>query len=257
MKALHGEAAFELVKGIALIPGKLDNVFGYFALDTGATQTVLNKTYCGVADTKAEKAITFDKGTKNSDILRKNRVLLTVADKEIEVTNPLIMDMAYVEIPLRSEKPELVFLGSIGADLIGTERLIVDYIHKQAFFQADEALKNAKEVQLFAEKLPVIEVEIQEKAYRFVLDTGASHFVMDQSIAPMEAICNSSDADAPHCIKSLRFAGREYQNIAGMVTDLASVRNALHVDGIIGYQLLRYYICCFDYKAGRLYLSQE
>jgi hypothetical protein len=58
-----------------------------------------------------------------------------------------------------------------------------------------------------------------------------------------------------HCIKSLHFAGREYQNLKGMVTDLSAVRDALHVDGIIGYQLLGDYICCFDYKAGRLYLT--
>lgn len=30
----------------------------------------------------------------------------------------------------------------------------------------------------------------------------------------------------------------------------------LHVDGIIGYQLLKDYVCCFDYKDKLLYLAQ-
>jgi predicted aspartyl protease len=258
MKNLQGKVIiFELVKGIALIPGKIDNICGYFALDTGATQTTLNKAHCGAVNTAAEKAITFDNGTQSSEIASMDKALLTVANTEIEVANPSVMDMTYVEVPLRTENPDLVFLGSIGADMIGTERLVVDYIHKQAIFHADKVPSNAKEIPLSVETLPIVEIEMQDKAYRFVLDTGANQFALDQAVAPMEIICDSDDADAPHCIKSLRFAGREYQNITGVVTDLSSVRDALHVDGIIGYQLLKDYICCFDYKAGRLYLSQE
>jgi hypothetical protein len=258
MKKLQGkEIPFELVKGIALISGKIDNICGYFALDTGATQTVLNKTYCCLTDATVEKAITFNNGTQSSELASKDKVLLTVGDTEIEVDNPVIMDMTYVETPLRDENPKIVFLGSIGADMIGKERLIVDYIHKLAIFYADKVPANAKEIPLFVEILPIVEVEIQEKSYRFVLDTGANHFVMDQSVAPMEAICDSTDEDAPHCMKSLRFAGREYQNITGMVTDLTALREDLPIDGIIGYQLLKDDICCFDYGAGRLYLSQE
>jgi hypothetical protein len=258
MNQLQGKPiAFRLVKGIVLIPGKIDNIAGYFALDTGATQTILNKAHCGAVNTAAEEAITFDNGTQSSEIASMDKALLTVADSEIEVASPCVMDMTYVEVPLRAENPDLVFLGSIGADMIGTERLVVDYIHKQAIFHAGEVPANAKEVPLSIEILPIAEIEIQEKFYRFVLDTGANQFAMDQAVAPMDVIDESGDAEVPHCIRSLRFAGREYQNIMGIVTDLTSVREALHVDGIIGYQLLKNDICCFDYRAGRLYLSQE
>lgn len=261
MENLQGKAIkFKLVKGIVLMDGKIDHISGYFALDTGATQTVLNKAYCRISDRGVKEestAITFDNGTQNSRIVSKENALLTIADKEIEVADPLFMDMAYVEVPLRTEDSKLVFLGSVGADMIGKERLIVDYIHKQVIFNAENVLKNAKVVQLSVEKLPIIELEIQEKSYRFVLDTGASNFVIDQSVAPMEVIGNSSDAEAPYYIKALRFAGKTYSNLTGIVTDLSAVRKALSVDGIIGYQLLKDYICCFDYKAGLLYLSQE
>lgn len=101
-----------------------------------------------------------------------------------------------------------------------------------------------------------MELEIQQRTYRFVLDTGANHFVMDQAAAPMEVIGSSADKEAPQNIKSLHFAGKEYNNITGIVTDLSSLRNMLHVDGIIGYQLLKDYVCCFDYKDELLYLAQ-
>lgn len=132
-KLLQGKVIpFELVKGIVLIPGKADGVPGHFALDTGATQTVLNKTHCGAADAKTREAITFDNGTQNSALASKERALLEIEGEEIERNDPALMDMTYVETPLRSEKAGLVFLGSIGADLLGTGRLVVDYIHKKA-----------------------------------------------------------------------------------------------------------------------------
>lgn len=166
------------------------------------------------------------------------------------------MDMDYVERPLRETRPTLAFLGSIGADILGVGRLIIDYPHRQVIFRAAKIPESDKVVKLSIEKLPIVELEIHQRTYRFVLDTGANHFVMDQAAAPMEAIGSSADKEAPQNIKSLRFAGKEYNNITGIVTDLSSLRNMLHVDGIIGYQLLKDYVCCFDYKDELLYLAQ-
>lgn len=250
------KAAFELIDGIILVSGEIENVSGYFAIDTGAAQTVLNKIYCDLATNVVEKeAITFDNGTQNSGIMVKDTERISVSGEEIELNNVSIMDMDYVERPLRKTKPGVVFLGSIGADILGGGCLIIDYPRKRVIFSAAKIPENAKVVKLSIEKLPIVELEIQQKTYRFVLDTGANHFVMDQATAPMEAICSSSDKDEPQNIKSLHFAGKEYKNITGIVTDLSSLRNMLHVDGIIGYQLLKDHVCCFDYKNGLLYLA--
>lgn len=247
--------AFELVDGIALIRGKIGDTAGHFALDTGAAQTVFNQTYCDTANAAAKEAITFDGGTQSSKVSSGDSIRFTLSDEEIELKKPLLMDMTYAETPLRKEKPDLIFLGSIGADRLGTGLFLMDYPQRQAVFQADAVPASAKEIRLSVEKLPVVELEIQQKPYRFVLDTGANHFAMDRTVTPVEFICDSGDADAPHCIPSLTFAGMEYQNLTGMVTDLSAVRDALQVDGIIGYQLLKDYVCCFDYENERLYLK--
>ena len=66
------KVAFELIDGIILVPGEIKNVFGYFAIDTGATQTVLNKTYINSTTNIVEKkAITFDNSTQSSGISMK------------------------------------------------------------------------------------------------------------------------------------------------------------------------------------------
>lgn len=56
---------FELADGIILIPGSVNGIAGHFAFDTGATQTVLNKTYFSGNQAGEEKeAITFDSSEK-------------------------------------------------------------------------------------------------------------------------------------------------------------------------------------------------
>ena len=348
----HKKVAFELIDGIILVSGEIKNVSGYFAVDTGATQTVLNKTCIGVQGATAvfgramqhrwlchppclpsgrlrrlsrhrrrlaaensegplgaptgglarpqgesrltpaepenaasvpvgtpsgvvsplytdtyihsttniveKKAITFDNSTQSSGISMKDTESISVSGEKIELNNVNIMDMDYVETPLRKAKPTLSFLGSIGADILGVGRLIIDYPRKQVVFGATKTPENAKMIKLsFTSKLPIAELKIQQKIYHFVLDTGANQFVMDQAAAPMEMICSSSDIDAPQNIKTLEFAGKKYNNIHGIVTDLSPLRKKLHVDvdGIIGYQLLKDYVCCFDYGSELLYLA--
>lgn len=255
------KVAFELIDGIILVPGEIKNVFGYFAIDTGATQTVLNKTYINSTTNIVEKkAITFDNSTQSSGISMKDTESISVSGEKIELNHVHIMGMDYVEVPLRKTKPALSFLGSIGADIFGVGRLIIDYPRKQVIFGATKIPENAKMIKLsFASKLPIAELKIQQKIYHFVLDTGANQFVMNQATAPMETICSSSDIDAPQNIKTLEFAGKKYNNIHGIVTDLSPLRKKLHVDvdGIIGYQLLKEYVCCFDYGSELLYLAQE
>lgn len=160
---------------------------------------------------------------------------ISIGDENIALQNVPVMDMGYVETPLREAKPNLHFLGSLGGDVIGTKRLIVDYIHKQVIFHATEIPANAKTVKMPVQKLPMVELKIRQTEFCFVLDTGANHFVMGQSVAPMDGIGVSSDKDAPHSIPSLTFAGREYKDVTGMITDLSAIRKELHVDGITAY----------------------
>ena len=252
------KAAFELIDGIILVPGAIKDTSGYFAIDTGAVQTVLNRIYCASAPgSEIKEALTFNGGMKPSDISTGSAEKISVAGWEITLSSALTMDMDYVERPLRKGRDDLVFLGSIGADILGTGLLLIDYPNKQLDFCVSKIPEHAKRVKMIIEKLPTVELEIQQRTFRFVMDTGANHFVMDREAVPMGAIVASSDKDAPQMLKSLHFAGREYRNITGMTADLSAVRDKLQaqVDGIIGYQLLKEYLCCFDYKNEWRYLA--
>lgn len=170
------------------------------------------------------------------------------------MNNTPTMDMSYVETPLRTIKPGLCFLGSIGADLIGKDRLLIDYNDKHLVLNAPAFPEDAKKVKLSVDRLPIIELTVNDKNYRFVLDTGANHFVMDHSIAPLNQMISAPDGSGTFAIPSILFAGSEYQDVVGLVADLSAMRQTIPVDGIIGYQLLKDNICGFDFKHEYLYL---
>lgn len=249
--------SFELVDGIILIPGRVGSAEGHFAFDTGATKTVLNSAYCKQSsDADDKSAVTFDAGTQSSRIGTADETVVSFGGLEATLQSQPVMDMAYVEQPLRASMPELCFLGSIGAELIGKGRLIVDYPSRKIVFNALEIPAGAIETALSVELLPLVELEIGGEAFRFILDTGANHYVFDQTRAPMQLL-SAPDENGLRSIPSLVFAGEEYRDISGLVTDLSSVREAVPADGIIGYQVLNGHICCFDFENGRLYLARR
>lgn len=248
--------AFELVDGIVLLPGMVGETKGFFAFDTGATRTVINQKYCDMdkALSADKDAITYDNDTKSSKVSKLEKITISYADEDTVIDNPTVMDMTYVETPLKKSKDDVVFLGSIGADLIGKNPLIVDYVNKEIVFNASEVPVSLKKYPIKVEMLPVIELGLGESKYRFVLDTGANHFLMDKESAPSDYVLSNNEAGATHIIPAFHFEDQEYKDITGVVTDISAIKNALHVDGVIGYQLLKDRICYFDYKSESLYM---
>lgn len=254
MAASHAHDV-ELVDGIVLVPGSVNGLEGHFALDTGATETVLNATYCdGARGGEGEPALTFDSSVQSSATLTADEASISFCDEVHELRGATLIDMGYVETPLRAVKSDLRLLGSIGTDLIGRGRLLIDYVHASIVLDAAPFPEGARKVPLYAELLPVVELSLQDQSFRFVLDTGANGFVMDRSVAPMDQLAAPTERDGLYVIPSLSFAGMEYQDVSGMVADLSAVREAVPVDGIIGYQLLRDQVCGFDFDEGQLYL---
>lgn len=247
---------FELVDGIVLIPGRVGNTEGFFAFDTGATRTVINQNYCdmGNASVMEKEAITFNNATKGSKVSKLDTVHIFYTDIETVIEKPTIMDMTYVETPLRKTKEDIVFLGSIGADLIGREALIIDYVDKKIVFNASKVPSSLKKYPMKVEILPLIELGIGASKYRFVLDTGANHFLMDKDSAPLDYFIPDSTGGVTHKIPELFFEDLEIKDITGVVTDISALKNALHIDGIIGYQLLKDKVCFIDYKSESLYM---
>ncbi|MBE7005095.1 MAG: hypothetical protein E7425_12625 [Ruminococcaceae bacterium] len=248
-------AAFELVDGIILLPGTAEGAEGHFALDTGATRTVLNRTYCALPGENVQNAVTFSGSEQSSAVTKLEDARVRFADTDLWLVSVPVLDMSYVECPLRDAGAFGVrFLGSIGANLLSTGRLVIDYHACRVVFNASSVPPHTREAPLFNETVPVIELDLGEGAQRFALDTGANHFIIDRACAP-RALLGSVPDGMPCTLPPFRFAGREYVGVEGLVTDLGGMREALHVDGIFGYQLLRESVCCFDFAAGFLYLS--
>ncbi|MBQ9460073.1 MAG: aspartyl protease family protein [Oscillospiraceae bacterium] len=248
-------APFELVDGIVLLPGTAEGAKGHFALDTGATQTVLNRRYCTRSGEASDDAVTFSGSEQSSAAVKLDAAEISFAGITIRLDAPTLLDMSYVEQPLRNGgMPSLRFLGSIGANHLCSGRLVVDYPARRVVFNASAVPAHTREVSMSVETVPVIELDLGAGPQRFALDTGANHFAIDQNAAARELL-DAAPVGMPRILPPFRFAGREYAGLDGLVADLAGICEALRVDGIFGYQLLRDSVCCFDFDAGRLYLT--
>lgn len=245
--------AFEAVEGIVLIPGGVDGTAGYFAFDTGAMETVLNSARVGAGGGAHSDAVTFSGGTRASRVTTKDGAVLSFGGITAELDAPKAIDMSYVEAPLRKARADICFLGSIGADLIGDERFILDCPGRALIFNPTRLPERAAEVPLVSrDPLPVIELTVGDRPLPFVLDTGANHFVIDRAAAPMDALCPVPGQRGVYRIPALRFARAEYRDVTGLVSDLSAMRESLRAEGIIGFQLLRPRVCVFDYPNERL-----
>src|SRR3712207_5935227 len=108
---------FETVSGIILMKAAVNSTDGFMAFDTGAMQTCLNRVYFPSLAGKSVEVAKFDQDIQTASAaeavcdLRCHRWSVSGA-------SVLLLDMNYVEAPLRQLKPELRFLGTIGIDLI-------------------------------------------------------------------------------------------------------------------------------------------
>lgn len=246
-----------ILDGIVLVPGSLDGVEGCFALDTGATETVLNLAhYDGPADVPADSGITYDRETKVNRVFFAEDASIVLGGEEVPLKRVSVMDMGYVEGPMRGLDEGLTLLGAIGADVIGSGRLLIDYLWDLIIFNPVVIPPGWHQVELSVGTLPTVMVGLSGGTYPFIIDTGANHFVVDPAVAPMDALSPSEEDDGVYVIDSLVFAGWEYSGLTGLVSDLSAIRRHVDAVGIIGYQLLEGRRCCFDYRAGRLYLGR-
>lgn len=244
----------EIISGIILIPGSAEGRAGYYALDTGTARTVLNLSYL--------QHLTDNAGSYEiSEYIHDERCAKAKSTKEISlfcggefirVYDPAMINMACMETPLRSISIDLCFLGSIGMDLLGRSRMVIDSPARKVIINPTTEYQHLETVPFQLERVPIVTVQIDSKNYRFVLGTAANHFVMDQASAPA-SLLEINENGMTHLIPVLTFGQSQYYGLKGILTDLSEIRKTLRVDGIIGSQLLHDRVCLFDFKQEALH----
>ena len=120
---------YKLVDGILLIPAAANGKEGFFAFDTGAMQTAVNKAHFPELQGEQINIAKFSEEVKET--VADQGVLDNLRVPGIERTNMpvLIMDLMYVENALTPSMPDLMFLGTLGIDVISKYTVLLDYNH--------------------------------------------------------------------------------------------------------------------------------
>ena len=153
--------ASRLIKGIMLLPATADGQEGYFAFDTGAMQTAVNRAYFPELQGDTIEIAKFTEGVKKTNAEEGMLTTLNVAGIAREQLPVLLMDLMYVEKELKTVDPEIRFLGTMGIDVIRDYTVLLDY-EKQEIVLDPEVPDFAaqREAHMRLEKLPIIPVEI-------------------------------------------------------------------------------------------------
>ena len=209
---------YKLVNGIMLIPATANDKEGFFAFDTGAMQTAINKAYFHMP--------------------------------------VLIMDLMYAENALKKIMPDLKLLGSLGIDVIRNYTVLLDYTVNEIILDPEYAFENQTIIPMSCEKLPVIEVEAANRTCQFVLDTGANTCLLGQSFQDDPQLILVSETQNIVTIPIVHVGENDYKSITATISDISAIQKRVSVDGVIGYQILSPQRSVLDFKNNRIIMEK-
>lgn len=247
---------FRLVKGIVLIPATADGQEGYFAFDTGAMQTAVNRAYFPELQGNTIEIAKFTEGVKKTNAEEGMLTTLNVAGIAREQLPVLLMDLMYVEKELKTEDPEIRFLGTMGIDVIQAYNVLLDYEKQEIVLdpaQTDFASQRVAPMRL--EKLPIIPVEMNGETMDFVLDTGASVCLLGERFRTMPGLTPVQDMPNVMMLPALTVAGKTYAQLMAVLSDITPIQQKVPVEGVIGYQVLSPQRSLLDFRGQRLLLE--
>ncbi len=245
---------FKNLAGIMLIPARANGVEGWFAFDTGAMQTSLNRSYFPELVGETKQVAIFDENVALSGAAETNLQELVFGNIAVNDLPVILMDMTYVETSLRTVEPDIRFLGSIGMEAFGNVPILLDYEHSKITAAPDIDTDGAEKFPLSMEALPVITLELAGESHRFVLDTGANTCLLSSELSGTITATPLPDSPGVYVISSVKAGTHQYQNVNAVFTDLSHIRDRVDVDGVIGYQILSPQLSLLDFPNAALYL---
>lgn len=229
---------YKLVGGIILISVTVDGQKGFFAFDSGAMQTAINKAHFPEMHGKQVNIAKFSKEVKENTA--EEVILGTLCFSEIELSNVtvVIMDLMYVENALKAAMPDIKFLGTLGIDIIKNYTVMLDYYTNEIILDPERGFENQMSITMRFENLPIIEIEVANRMCNFVLDTGASVCLLSKSFQDAQQLISESKTSNIFTVPVIRVGENEYKNITAIISDIGAIKKKVPVEGVIGYQIL-------------------
>lgn len=247
---------YKLANGIILVPATANGQDGYFAFDTGAMQTAINKAYFPELEGESIDIAKFSEEVKESVADRGILNTLRISDIEKSDLPVLVMDLMYVENVLKPIMPELKLLGTLGIDVIGAYTVLLDYTAPEIVLDPQDGFENQVTVPMSYDKLPVIQVEVANRLCDFVLDTGANTCLLGQSFLNDPQLTPVPNMSNVVTIPTVRVGENKYENIIAAISDISAIQRRVPIEGVIGYQVLSLQRSILDFKNQQLFMER-
>lgn len=252
---------FKVIYGILLVDAQIDGVKGVVAFDTGSANSVLSSKYFGKNDEHkvAQPAVDSTDGKARVEI--RNKIGNYISNDYLfggyllDLNSFPLLDMTYVEIPLKTADSELCFLGTIGMNFIKKHVVSVDYINNVIVIDEEVELANPVKFSLSSTGMICIPVTISDKEYIFYVDTGASRGLIDESLK--ESFMDKEKEEGKGCFWSTKFKAfnMEYEGQMFGYIDFTRLSDDGKVSGIIGSPCLNNKVLTIDCANNLLYLK--
>lgn len=168
---------FELVNGLMIIDAEVNGTKGYFIFDTGASDVLVDRSL----KIRSEDSIDF---STTSGVIRSESVsikrLKIGGNLELKDHEAYVMDLQSL-----SEYTEINILGILGGQLI-KGILKVDFSANKITIidKVNTDLSNLQSQEMtVVGGIPLIKIGIENRHYTFILDSGASTHIMDNTLA--------------------------------------------------------------------------
>lgn len=255
------EVETKIIRGLILIEGRIANRQGYFILDTGSPDLIVNNS--------EDTGHIVVSGSSLKDSVK----AYSIEVKDIQVGNQRIasvegysMDLSHLE--RYSGYP---ILGLIGYQKMKDQITFIDYqAGMVSWFDTREGILNITEKLIgqvkfdLVDHVPVFTLNIQGKAYRFIFDTGSSINLIQATILDQITTSVSEDGREVYLedlaehgtilrsfqIESLLLDNLTKENIVFHSENLENIQAFLGVkiDGIIGFPFFKDNKFTIDYK---------
>lgn len=253
---------FELRNGLVLVKAQINGVEGNFILDTGSPGVVVHPK--NVKGLKAD----YTSAISNGRGLPVKVSHFSWAGEEHRGMEALALDISHLETASDSK-----ILGVIGYDVLKkhelmfdcTNRVLLLYKHRKSWIH--EMHPPLLEVPFrMVDGLPIVQLDINGRAYRLGIDTGGSNNLMtaeqeQQLVASLNElkkqqritnIMGESSYEKVYDIGGITLEGFVFPATPFLFTDLSHLEE-LQVDGLLGIPFLSRFRFAINYRKQKIY----
>ncbi|SMG16478.1 Aspartyl protease [Sphingobacterium psychroaquaticum] len=259
------ESSFRFMGGLMFVEAQVNGQTGWFMMDTGSNSSfVLNSVYFKGNETGQEV-----KGMSGSQ-----RILNVQVDSLVwgglRLDHIILPAMNFSSMVAEPGKP---ILGLIGSGFLRNYQMLMNFASRKIWLNKHSTTITEVEGLTPTLKLPfslvggfpVAEATVNGRAYRFVMDTGATDNILDSSLEDSirtiwreKAAVTMQDAGAAGQtvrrgnLQRLTVGGLQMDGIEMSISKLPRFDIENNIYGILGFQFFKYFFVDFNYIEGSI-----